>query len=89
VFISSKFKDAHGHFVDLTKYVKTDENTGRLIIDEERFPLEYLRLMGFRIPNQGHNSMAQIEIAGFLPAECGDLVIASQDFTVQMGSDKR
>jgi hypothetical protein len=46
-------------------------------------------MFGFRIPTQGHNSMASIEIAGFLPESAGDLIIATQDFIKQMGSDKR
>ena len=31
--------------------------------------------------------MAGIEIVGFLPENVGDLIIASRDFTIQMGSD--
>jgi hypothetical protein len=48
---------------------------------------EMLKVVGFRIPNQGHNSMANLKIAGFLPKEVGDLVIVSPDMLVRMGSD--
>src|SRR6185369_413648 len=46
-----------------------------------------LTQFGFRIPNQGHNSMSLIEVAGFLPEEYQGLVIASRNFVTQMGSD--
>ena len=96
VFVPCKFKMKNGKFINLMDYTKeavfTDEEgkkVTRLIIDNDRLPKELLNIFGFRIPTQGHNSMAAIEIAGFLPVECGDLIIASKDFTVQMGSDKR
>lgn len=87
VFVPMKLKGANGEFIDLMKY--TFVKDGKLMLDEERLPKQFLKLFGFRIPTQGHNSMAALEIAGFLPKECGDLIIASQDLVVQMGSDKR
>jgi hypothetical protein len=56
-------------------------------IDTTKLPPELLERFGFRIPNQGHNSMALIEVVGFLPEGMNDMVIASRDFIVQMGSD--
>ncbi len=85
VFIPMKLKGANGEFIDLMKY--TFIKDGKLMLDEDRLPKNLLKLFGFRIPTQGHNSMAALEIAGFLPKECGDLIIASQDLVVQMGSD--
>ena len=46
-----------------------------------------LNVFGMRIPNQGHNSMASLEIAGFLPEASGDTVIVHQDMLKRMGSD--
>lgn len=85
VFVPMKLKGSNGEFIDLMKY--TFIKDGKLMLDEDRLPKNLLKLFGFRIPTQGHNSMAALEIAGFLPKECGDLIIASQDLVVQMGSD--
>ena len=85
VFVPMKLKGSNGEFIDLMKY--TFIKDGKLMLDEDRLPKDLLKLFGFRIPTQGHNSMAALEIAGFLPKECGDLIIASQDLVVQMGSD--
>src|SRR5690606_21186621 len=46
-----------------------------------------LQTNGFRIPFQGHNSGMWFEIIGFLPEECGDLVIVPGEIAAQMGSD--
>ena len=87
VFVPMKLKGANNEFIDIMKY--TQVVGGKLMIDESRLPKELLNMFGFRIPTQGHNSMMKLEIAGFLPAEAGDLIIASQDLVTQMGSDKR
>lgn len=85
VFVPAKLQGANGEFIDLMKY--TFIKDGKLMLDEDRLPKDLLKMFGFRIPTQGHNSMAALEIAGFLPKECGDLIIASQDLVIQMGSD--
>ena len=87
VFVPNKLKGENGEFIDLMKYAYRKD--GKLFLDESRLPKDLLKMFGFRIPTQGHNSMSALEIAGFLPAACGDLIIASQDLVVQMGSDKR
>lgn len=66
----------------MEKFLKKDGT-----IDEEMLPKDLLHVFGFRIPTQGPNSTARLEIVGFLPPESGDLVIASKDLVVQMGSD--
>jgi hypothetical protein len=48
---------------------------------------ELLELFGMRIPNQGFNSTALIEVVGFLPKNMGDLIIAPREFVTRMGSD--
>ena len=63
------------------------EKDGRLYLDETKIDKSILQLFGFRIPTSGQMSMASIEIAGFLPEDVGDLIIAPRDFTKQMGSD--
>ena len=57
------------------------------IINTSKLPAELFELFGFRIPTQGHNSMAYIEIVGFIPESMGDVVIAPKEFVKQMGSD--
>ena len=56
-------------------------------LDTSKFDLKLLRMMGFRIPTQGHSSMSYMEVVGVLPEEHGNLIIAPKDFTKQMGSD--
>lgn len=56
-------------------------------IDTKLLPKEILTQFGFRIPNQGHNSMSLIEVVGFLPEVYNGIVIASRNFITQMGSD--
>lgn len=88
VLVPSRFRDQNGNLIDLTneKYSYRDQN-GILRLKEDKIPSDILKSFGFRIPTQGHSSMAGMEIVGFLPNEVGDLIIASKDFTVQMGSD--
>lgn len=81
-----KFRNTDGELLDLTKYIKETVD-GKKMLDTEKLPKELLNIFGFRIPTQGLNSMSQIEVVGFLPKSAGDLIIASKDFTKQMGSD--
>lgn len=79
--INLREKNTDGNY----KWLK--EQNGRLILKESKFSKQALELFGMRIPNQGPNSTAYIEIAGFLPETMGDLIIAPRDFTKRMGSD--
>lgn len=85
VFLSFSFLEA-GRAMGIDQFTKQDEN-GVTVIDPEKLSPRLLRLLGFRIPNQGHNSMLPIEIAGFIPEDMGDLMIVPDTVTVQMGSD--
>lgn len=77
----------------ITDYIKYGEKNGRkyqyidISNDGGDLDAELLKLFGHRIPGQGHNSMAMIEIVGLLPETSGDLIIAPMHFTKQMGSD--
>lgn len=86
ILIPSRFRDIDGNLIDMSKYATRDKD-GFLRLNERKIPKELLNIFAFRIPTQGHNSMAGVEIVGFLPNTVGDLAIASRDFTVQMGSD--
>lgn len=90
ILIPCKIKGRDGQFIDLTE----KNNEGRFIwlteeglLDTTKFDSELLNIAGFRIPNQGHNSMASLKVAGFLPKYVGDLCIATRDLVAQMGSD--
>lgn len=82
ILVPFKFRNSEGELMNVKDFVKKDGT-----LDTERVPEELLKLLGFRIPNQGKNSMISLKIAGFLPTYMGDLVIASRDLTKQMGSD--
>jgi len=82
VLVPFKFRDDNGVLLNVKDFVKEDGT-----LDTTLVPKELLRLLGFRIPNQGKNSMLSIKIAGFLPSYMGDLIVASRDLTKQMGSD--
>ena len=71
---------------DINLYTKTVD--GKKVIDKNKLPKKLLKAFGYRIPTQGLNSMASLEIVGFLPPNMkSDVVIASREFIAQMGSD--
>lgn len=85
VILPWKFKDNEGnklHIEDFTKVVD-----GKITIDFNKLPKDLLQGFGMRIPNQGPNSQVAFEIVGFIPEASGDLIIATEDLVVQMGSD--
>lgn len=88
VIVPSKFRNNKGELIDLIKdgYVTKDEK-GNYKLDETKVSKELLSLTSFRIPTSGHVSLSQIEIAGFIPAEQGDLIIVPKNFTKQKGLD--
>lgn len=65
----------------------TRDVNGKKVIDTSKVPQELLHLIGARIPNQGHSSMAAMEVVGFLPKNMGDAVVVPAGFTKQMGAD--
>lgn len=75
------FKD--NRVIDLNEY--KDEATGK--IDLSRVDPKLLRIVGLRIPNQGHPSQILCEIVGFLPEYMGDICYVHPNIVVQMGSD--
>ena len=81
VMVPWNFKDKDGNVVPMEPFTKDG------VIDMDLIDPALLEMVGYRIPTQGHNSMAKCEIVGFLPAYMGDTIIAPKDWTVQMGSD--
>jgi len=86
VIMSWNLRDQNGKLLNQNDYITTDEQ-GNKFLDTKKIPKELLNQFGFRIPNQGHNSMSLIEIVGFLPDIYQGVVIASRNFVTQMGSD--
>ena len=86
IMIPFKFRDENGNILALKDFMIKGED-GRMMLDTTKLPEKLLQLFGFRIPTQERNSMAAVEIVGFLPEASGDLMLAPRDFTKQMGSD--
>jgi exodeoxyribonuclease-5 len=86
IMIPFKFRNERGEILNIEEFMTVDED-GRKILDTTKVPEKLLQLFGFRIPTQSRNSMAAVEIVGFLPEAMGDLILAPRDFTKQMGSD--
>jgi len=82
IMLPFKFRNEKGEILKATDFVGEDG-----LLDFNKFPPHLLQLFGFRIPTQERNSMAAVEIVGFLPEASGDLLLAPRDWTKQMGSD--
>ena len=82
ILVPNKFRTPSGKVIDFRKYVNDEDR-----IDLSKLPEGALEGMGFRIPTQGYNSMAVVEVVGFLPEYMGDIVVAPRSFVAQMGSD--
>lgn len=82
VLVPSSFLGAGTKIEDFTI-----ERNGRREIDESKITPEMLQLIGARIPNQGHSSMAAMEVVGILPSNMGDTIVVPAGFTKQMGAD--
>lgn len=57
------------------------------ILSIDDIPDELKYGVGFRIPTQGHNSIENFKIKGFLPIEYGDAIIVPSEITTKAGSD--
>jgi hypothetical protein len=94
IMVPSKFRDNDGNLIELIdangdineNYVTKEEN-GRLVLKEGAIANELLNITSFRIPTSGHVSMSQLDIAGILPTEVGDLMIVPRNLTKQKGLD--
>jgi len=82
IMIPFKFRNERGEILSIEEFLTEDG-----LLDTTKVPEKLLQLFGFRIPTQSRNSMAAVEIVGFLPEAMGDLILAPRDFTKQMGSD--
>lgn len=95
VLIPCKIRDEHGKLIELflpdgkpnPQYVAVDEKTGQLSLREDMFDPELLSQVFCRIPSGSHASMASLEIVGFLPPECGDMMVVPPGLTTQTGMD--
>jgi hypothetical protein len=85
VLIPFNFTDHEGRPMNVEDFMI--EKDGKRILDYSKVPKELTELIGARIPNQGHSSMAAIKVVGFLPKNMGDTVVVPAGFTKQMGAD--
>lgn len=81
VIIPWKFANENGTISNIEDFMKDGK------LDMNKVPEELLRLIGARIPNQGHNSMSPIKIVGFLPKYMSNTIIVPAEIANQMGSD--
>jgi hypothetical protein len=93
IFIPSRFRDVEGTLIDLfegngdnRKYIKRDER-GNWQLKDDVVSDNLLNITSFRIPTSSHVSASQVDIAGFLPPESGDLMIVPKEFSTQKGLD--
>jgi hypothetical protein len=56
-------------------------------LDKEKIDDRLWKLICFRIPTSNHSSLSFDDIVGFLPAECGDLMLVADSKTMQKGLD--
>ena len=56
-------------------------------INDNKLDKELLKLIGFRIPTEGLNSIDFIEVVGFLPASAGSSIIVPTEIVGKSGSD--
>jgi len=89
VLLPSKFRDNNGKLIDLTSddYSTLNKVTGQRYLNLEMFDKELLNLTSFRIPTSSHVSGSQMEVAGFIPVESGDLAIFPRGLMKQKGVD--
>lgn len=81
ILIPWRFTDSEGNLLDINDFMTNG------VIDDAKLPPEIRKIIGFRIPNQGHNSMLPLEVVGFLPHYMGTAAVVPEEIVVQMGSD--
>jgi len=92
VLISSKFRDNNDELIDLTSddysiEEKREDGSTYRKLNKDKISDELLKLISIRIPTSNHSSMSLDDIVGFLPLECGDLMLVAPDKTTQKGLD--
>ncbi|MDB4285887.1 hypothetical protein N9933_01135 [bacterium] len=91
VFIDGKKKSRYIQLINEDgttneKYTEYDEY-GVMVLKEGVIEKILLDNPAFRIPVSAHLSMGQLEIAGFLPPEAGDVMIVPANLVIQKGLD--
>lgn len=56
-------------------------------VDYSRLDERLTKIIGYRTPTQGLNSMELMKIKGFLPQEAGNLIVVPSEIVVKSGSD--
>jgi hypothetical protein len=93
VIVTNDFRDEDGNLIDFLEtdldgnYVWLEKKNNRLYLKDGKITKELFKLYGMRIPNQGHNSQANLEIVGIIPAILGNKIIGPRDIITRMGSD--
>jgi hypothetical protein len=73
--------------VYLPSYLKTHFNDKHEIISTDGIDENLIKILGFRIPTQGLNSIEVIKVKGFLPSHLGNAIVVPKEITAKSGSD--
>ena len=82
VLVTWDFKDENGNLLNPEDF--TDEEG---YIDDNKLNPEMRKIIGGRIPYQGHSSGIPLEIVGFLPPTLKKTMVVTEETVAQMGSD--
>jgi len=76
-------------FISHSDIAKAIPNYRKMTIKElnEKLDPEILKIIGYRIPNQGMSSNDSLDIVGILPPNMNDTIIAYTEITTKTGSD--
>lgn len=77
-----------GCIVSINLFKHLIPNYSKLTFKEKvKFLADNPRLMGYRIPTQGHNSIMMLKVVGVYPETIGDTITLPSEFTALTGSD--
>jgi hypothetical protein len=71
----------------LKKQNKSDKEIREILSDIKNVDPELRKIIVYRVPTQGHNSMLPCVIKDFLPDNSGAQIVVPTEITKQMGSD--
>ena len=74
--------DDKTHEVDINKKYKDKDGKWHYIVPEK-----YRELIGYRVPTESFYSCAPLKVIGYLPRQCGTIMVVPRDIVSMAGSD--
>ena len=74
--------DDKTHEVDINKKYKGKDGKWHYIVPEK-----YRELIGYRVPTESFYSCAPLKVIGYLPRQCGTIMVVPRDIVSMAGSD--